>query len=163
MGRHPTSNRFITPFVTTGTEQPETGAEFGRGSFTLLANTTYFFPLGGQDCPFLSAHIQWDASIALTAVKLEDCDFPDGPDADHGEVPYWSDNAGEWIDEDPTTAFVGTVSTGTTVTNGVVAHTAGAQGGAMFHYADNGAERVRLRVEVGATGGEVRVGSWGKE
>lgn len=158
MGRNTASTSFVTPIKSDGVAQVQSATEFGRGAFTLLAGTTYFFPLGGQDTPRLSAHIQWDAAIAITAGKLEDSNFPEGTSA----VEWFDDDAGEWIDEDPTTAFVGVVSAGTTVTNGVVAHTAGAKGGAMFHI-DTGARRTRLRIDVGATGGEVRVSVWGKE
>lgn len=159
MGRRTMSTSFVTPYKSDGTLQVESATDFGRGTFTLAAGATYFFPIDGQDTPTLSTHIQWDAAIAITAAKIEDSNFPDGTSG----VEWFDDAAGEWIDEDPTTAFVGTVSAGTTVTNGVVAHTAGAAGGAMFHIADSGARRTRLRVEVGATGGEVRVATWGKE
>lgn len=157
MGRHPASTSYVTPFVTTGTEQAQSAAEFGRGTFTLLTGVTYFFPLGGQDAPFISAHCQWDASIVITSITVEDCDFTEA------DIPWYSDNAGEWIDEDPSTAFVGTKGAGVTVTSGVVAVAGGAIGGCMFHIADSGARRTRLKVVVGGTGGEMRVATWGKE
>lgn len=157
MARHPASTSYITPLIAGGaTEQVQSAAEFGRGSFTLVANTTYYYPLGGQDSPVLSAHIKWDAAIALTAT-IEDSNFPDS------EVAWHSDSAGDWIDEDPTTAFVGTDGAGVVVTNGVAVVTAGSVGGAMYHVADTGARRTRLKVAVGATGGEVVVASWAKE
>lgn len=157
MARHPTSTSFVTPFVSTGTEQVQSATEFGRGSFTLLTGVTYFYPIGGQDTPTLSAHIQWDAAIVITSITIEDCNMPES------EVHWYSDNAGEWIDEDPSTAFVGSDGAGVTVTNGVVAVAGGAAGGAMIHMDGNGARRTRLKVVVGGTGGEVRVASWAKE
>ena len=159
MGRHPISTSYITPIKSDGVVQVESATEFGRGAFTLASGTTYFYPLGGQDSPFLSAHCQWDASIIITSITLEDCNFPDGTSG----VEWHDDAAGEWIDEDPTSAFVGTDGAGVTVTNGVVAVAGGAQGGCLFHMADTGARRTRLKVVVGGTGGEMRVAAWAKE
>lgn len=157
MARHPTSTSYITPIKSDGTVQTQSATEFGRGAFTLTAGTTYYFPLGGQDSPVLSAHLQHDASIVITSVTVEDCNFPES------DVESYSSTAGEWIDEDPSTAFVGVVGTATSATNGVVAVTGGTAGGAMWHIADTGARRTRLKVVVGATGGEVRVAQWAKE
>lgn len=163
MGRHTTSTSYVTPYNTAGTEQPEApGADAnvnGRGVRTLTNGVTYFYPLGGQDTSVMSAHCQWDAAIIITSIAIETCNFPDGSSG----VEWYDDNAGEWIDEDPTTAFVGVDGAGVTVTNGVVAAAGGAQGGCMFHFADNGARRTRLKVVVGATGGEIRVATWGKD
>ena len=153
--RHPISTSYITPIKSDGTEQVASASEFGRGTFTLAAGT-YYYPLGGQDSPVQSCHFQWDATIAITSITVEDCNMPES------EVPNYSTVAGAWIDEDPSTAFVGTVGAGTTVTNGVVAHTAGAAGGCMFHIADTGARRTRLAVVVG-TEGDIRCSAWGKE
>lgn len=157
MGRRNISTSYITPIKSDGTTQVESAAEFGRGSFTLASGTTYFYPVGGQDAPILSVHVQWDAQIIITSLTIEDCNFPDS------DVDWYDDAAGEWIDEDPSSAFVGTDSGGATVTNGVVAVAGGSQGGCMFHLADTGARRTRLKVVVAGTGGELRVASWGKE
>jgi hypothetical protein len=137
--------------------QEQSATEFGRGSFTLASGATYFYPIGGQDCPVVSAHCQWDAAIVLTSITVEDCNFPES------EVDSWDDAAGEWIDEDPSAAFVGSDGAGVTVTAGVVDVSGGAQGGCMFHVSSNGARRTRLKVVVGGTGGEMRVAAWGKE
>lgn len=157
MGRRTASTSYITPYNTAGTEQVQSAVEFGHGSFTLVNGTDYFYPLGGQDSAFISAHVQWDASVVITSITVEDCDFPER------DVAWYSDNSGEWIDEDPSTAFVGSDGAGVTVTNGVVAVAGGAQGGCLFHIADSGARRTRIKISVGATGGEVRVASWAKE
>lgn len=166
MGRRTTSMSYLKPIVmSTGAEVPAapgTDANLTkRGAFTLTAATTYFFIIPSADVWCLSAHLVFDAAIALVA-KIEDCDFPEG------EVDDYADGsagvtAGFWVDEDPTTAFVGTVGAGNTVTNGVLTHVAGAQGGARFNVVDQGARRTRLRVDVGATGGEVKCGWWAKE
>ncbi len=157
MSRNPISTSFITPIASDGTVQEQSATEFGRGSFTLTLSTTYYYPLGGQDSTDLSAHCQWDASIILTSITIEDSDFPDS------EASWYTSSAGAWIDEDPATAFVGSVGAGVTVSAGVVAVAGGAQGGCMFHVSSTAARRTRLKVVVGGTGGEMRVASWGKE
>lgn len=152
-----TSPMYVRPIKSDGVAQQESAVEFGRGTYTLASGTTYFYQLNGGNSPLLSAHLQWDAAIVLTSVTVEDCNF--GTD----EVALHSDNAGEWIDEDPASAFVGTDGAGVTVTAGVIAVAGGAVGGAMIHVADTGARRTRLKVVVGGTGGELRVATWGKE
>lgn len=158
MTRSPTSTSFITPVSAAGVVQSPSGVEFGRGSFTLAAATTYFFPVGGQDGGLVSAHLHWDAAIIITSLTVEDCDFPNSEISD-----FHAGTGGEWIDEDPSTAFVGTKGAGVTVTNGVVAVTGGALGGCRFNVADQGARRTRIKVVVGATGGEIRCAAWAKE
>ena len=155
--RHPTSTSFITPIKSDGVEQTESATEFGRGSFTLTAGATYYYPIGGQDCPNLSAHMHWDAAIVITSITVEDCDMPPGEVSD-----YVASTGGQWIDEDPAAAFVGVKGAGVTVTSGVVAAAGGALGGCLFHIS-TGARRTRLAVVVGATGGEMRCAAWGKE
>ena len=110
MGRSTNSTSFSTPVISTGTVQEPGTATFGRGTFTLLTGVTYFFPLGGQDASALSAHLRWDASIVLTSVTVEDCNFSED------DVALYDDAAGDWIDEDPSTAFVGSDGAGVTVT-----------------------------------------------
>ena len=157
MGRHPNSTSFITPYTAGGAEQAESAVEFGRGAFTLAANTTYMFSLPAQDVPVLGVHLQHDAAIAITSATVEVCSFPPS------EVSDYSDNPGEWLGYAPTTAYVPVDGATTTATNGVVAVVAGNIGGAHWDIADTGARRARLKIVVGATGGEVRVASWGKE
>lgn len=157
MARHPSNTQYVQPIKSDGTYQTESATEFGRGAYTLSSGTTYYYPIGGADSPVTSAHVQWDAAIVITSITIEDCNMQPA------DVTDYSATAGEWIDEDPSTAFVGTVGSGASVTNGVVANSGGAAGGCMFHVADNGARRIRLKVVVAGTGGELRVSAWGKE
>lgn len=152
MGRHQTSSSFITPHDSTGVDVVAGTASLGRGTFQLVAGT-YFFRLGGHDTPYKSCQLQWDATLAGVAT-IEDTNFSD--------VLSHSVAVGDWIDEDPTTAFVGTVGAGAAVTNGVLTITAGAQGGALWHIADTAARRTRLKLVV-STPGACRVAEWGKE
>jgi len=167
MGRRTTSTSYITPIKSDGTVETEDGTEFGRGSYTLASGTRYFYVIGGADAPFNSIHFQWDASIIITSLTVEDCNFPPVARGDGaggaGDVSDFSVAAGDWIDEDPSTAFVGTVGAGVTVTSGVVAVAGGAQGGCMFHVVDTGARRTRVNMLVGGTGGEARCAVWAKE
>lgn len=155
MGRqNRASGPYVAPIKSDGTLQTD---EKGRGNYTLTSGTTYYYPLGGAGAPLIGAHVQWDASIVITSITVEDSNFGDD------EAPITSSTAGDWIDEDPSTAFVGLVGAGATATNGVVAVTGGAAGGAMFHIANSGARRTRLKVVVGATGGVLRAAAWGKD
>lgn len=154
MARQPRAGGpYVTPIKSDGTEAV---AAEGRGKYTLTAGATYVFMLGGPDASVQSAHFIWDSSIIITSLTVEDCDMP------HTDVLDYSTTAAEWIDEDPTTAFVGVVGAGVSQTNGVVAATGGAAGGCMFHIADTGAYRTRIKVVVAGTGGVVRCGTHGK-
>lgn len=167
MGRRTTSTSYVTPIAAGGALEVEDGTTFGRGSYTLLAGTRYFFVLGGADAPFNAAHFQWSSPMVITSLTIEDSNFPPVAKGDGtggaGDVSDFSTAAADWIDEDPSTAFVGVVGAGVSQTNGVVAATGGAQGGCMFHVVDTGARRTRVNVLVGATGGEMRCAVWAKE
>lgn len=149
---------YVQPLQANGTKLVN---ENGRGSYALAANTTYFYPLGGIDHLIESAQVQWDNATILT-IAIEDSNF------DHNEVPDDSELPGDWLKEDPSTAYVSTTSPdGTTggamVTNATIAVAGGTAGGAMYHLGNTGARRTRIRIDVGATGGVVRVGANGKD
>jgi hypothetical protein len=156
MSRMPRAGgRYVTPLQTDGTFL---SPEAPKGRYTLSAGTTYYYILGGADAPFLSAHvIGYTAGLVVTSITVQDCD------AHELEVLDSSGVVGEWIGEDPSTAFVGVDGTGWTVTNGVVAVAGTGVGGAMFHVAETGAARTRLTVVVGGTGGSVMVSAHGKD
>jgi hypothetical protein len=147
--------RYIAPLQTNGTELTD---QLGRGIYALSASTTYLFILGGTDAPFASIHLTgYTAGLVITSATIQDCDHHDT------EVPNTSVVVGEWVNEDPTTAFVGVDGTGWSVTNGVVAASGGGVGGALWHIGETGAARTRLTVVVGGTGGNVRVSGHGKD
>lgn len=159
MGR--TANQtYITPLKSDGTLQEadsESSFATSRGVFTLAANTTYFFVLPVGDSTFIDAHLTHDAAIAITSAKIESCSHNKTDVSDISVV------GGEWIDQDPADAYVGTVGATTTATAGVVAVVAGNAGGADWQVGGFAAARARLTVVVGATGGEVRVSFCGKD
>lgn len=140
-----------------GTE-PTTSNALGLNSFLLTSATRYIIGLAGSDYSLLGAHVQWDATIVITSITVEDCSLPIeafASDAQHGLL---STTAGVWIKEIPTTSYVGTdIATGVTITNGSVAVAGGTQSGCHFHVVDTSAARTRLNILVG-TGGVIRFG-----
>lgn len=157
MARSNISTSFITPVNAAGTIQTPGAAIYGRGTFLLVTGTTYYFPLGGQDATAVSAHVRWDSDIIIDSITVEDCNYSED------DVSNYADDAGDWIDEDPSTAFVGSDGAGVTATNGVIAVAGGAAGGCMFHMDGTGARRTRVKVVVGGTGGYMKISGWSKE
>lgn len=159
MGQRPTSKTPLRIYDNTGTELTQApgadGTVTGRGVYTLASGQHYYVECGGEDCPFQSVHMQHDDAIIITSATVQDSNLPD--------VTIYSTVVGEWISESPSTAYVGTAGANTTATNGVVAVTGGARGGAMWHLGEDGARRTRIDILVGGTGGEVRFSQWGKE
>ncbi len=125
----------------------------GRGVYRLAAGTHYFpLPVGGAT--MFNVHLQHDAEIAAVGT-IETCGFAESEVADHSTV------AGEWMDQDPSTAFVATVGATTTAASGVATIVAGNLGGADWQISLCSAPRARLKLVV-TTAGEVRVGFTGK-
>lgn len=148
------------PLKQTDGSPAATANSLGVGSVTLLSGTRYLVLLAGADQTVLGAHIQWDASILFTSITVEDCSIPIEAFASDANKGLLVTTSGVWIPEKPTTAYVATApdpSATLTVTNGVIALTSGQAGGAHFHIVDTGAERTRLNILVGATGGVVRI------
>lgn len=159
MSRMPRAGgRYVQPIDANGVlVPPDTNGNAAHGVYELEANSVYFFILGGADAPFMSVHLTgYDSGLIIDSATIQDCNHHDQDVTDHSVV------AGEWISEDPTTAFVGVEGTGWSQTNGVVAVAGGNLGGALWHYAETGAFRHRLTIDTGGTGGHVRVSVHGK-
>lgn len=143
--------------ITTGAVLPT-----DENGFVTLTTTTYYFAIGGSASTLESVHIMTDASIAGT-FTVETCNFPpykgDGGAAPTDVTDYDS-TTGNWIKEDPSTAYVASTGTGWTWTNLTGVKTAGAAG-AMIHLGNIGSRRSRLKF-VCTTGGKVRVSRWAK-
>jgi hypothetical protein len=142
--------------------------EAGRGCL-LAANTTYYFPFSMKDGGISSAQLQWDSGIVLTNVWFEDTNLPAyiGQGNDVADVSDFSAAKGAWIQETPSTAYVSVTSSdgttgGATATNGAIATTGGTAGGAVWNLSGVGSRRGRMHVQVGATGGVLRVHMHGK-
>lgn len=162
MSRMPRAGgRYVTPIDIAGASVTP---EIEHGKYTLTANTLYYFVLGGADAPFVGVHLTaYTAAMIITSATIQDSDHHGGPVSLPGDVSDFSSVAGDWIPETPTTAYVGFVGAGWSQTNGVVASLGSALGGAKWHVAESGAFRTRLAVQVGATGGVVRVSAHGKD
>lgn len=169
MARRSHGLTICNPIKSDGTLEVEDDGALGPGAFTLASGTTYYFPLVGgyESADKLSVHLVHDAAIIITSATIEDSNFPapallEGADVGFSKS-WFNSTAGFWIDEDPSTAFVGTVGAGTSASNGVVATAGSAAGGAMWHFVDACSRRARLKVVVGGTGGQVIVATWTKE
>ncbi len=161
MAQHAPLNPYVAPIGTSGTAL---AMDADTGLSTLVLSTTYLYPLGNAE-KFASevrraeleyVHVRWDASAILT-ITFETT----GLTRPLGTTDY-STTAGEWVKEDPTTAYVAVTSGAATVSNMTVSVAGGNAGGATFHIGNFAAPRARLKIVVGGTGGVVGVAQHGK-
>jgi hypothetical protein len=119
-----------------------TGAKFeaGPNGYVLPAGT-YYIPIGGEGAMAEALHCRWDAS-AIGVITIEDTNGPD--------VLTYSGTAGDWIQENPSTAYVGIL--GGTVANLTVTVPGGTAGGCMIHLGNTGALRTRAKVVITTQG-----------
>jgi hypothetical protein len=121
---------------------------------------SHYFVINADEAEIDSIHILTGALIA-GVFTVETCNFPRKRDeVGPNDVTDYDETTGNWIKEDPTTAYVASVGTGWTVANLTLTKTAGAAG-AMIHLGNLGARRVRLKAAI-TTGGTVRVVPHGK-
>lgn len=154
------NQQYIQPITSAGVAvdpSAESTWATGRGVYTLTAGATYFFvlPIGGAS--MADIHLTHDAAIAITSAEIETCG--------HGrsDVSDYSAIGGEWMTQNPSTAYVAVEGATTTATAAVVAVVAGNAGGADWQISGAAAPRMRLEVVVGGTGGEVRLSFTGKD
>ena len=148
---------YIQPITSAGAlvaDSSDASFANSRGVYTLAAGT-YYFPLPVGGASMFDVHLTHDAAIAITSATIETCSHAKSDVSDYSTI------AGEWIDQDPSSAFVALVGATTTHTNGVVAVTAGNAGGANWQISLCPSARARLKVVVG-TQGEVRLSFCGK-
>jgi hypothetical protein len=155
MGSKPRAGgRYVRPIKSDGTEPAEDG---GRGVFTLAANSLYYYVLGGGSASFVSGTLTgYTSGAIIDSATVQDTDHPEL------EITNIDGTAGNWISEDPATAFVGADGTGWSVTNGVLAVAGTGVGGARFNVAETAAARTRIAVDTGGTGGLFRMSAHGK-
>lgn len=156
------STSFIEPTVASGGDpaEPGTDAAFGannRGVFTLLANTTYYYLISHADATVLSATLHGDAAIVITSATIEDSNWAET------EAPLDSNVTGQWLATDTGMITSSKEGTGWTNTSDVGAASGGNAGAVAWNIVGQGARRTRIAVVVGGTGGQVRVGCWGRE
>ena len=149
--------RYITPIDSNG-NIPAPALQTGPGAYTLLANTTYHFPLGGSDRPFQSVHLTgYTAAALVTTATIKDCNHA------RVDVSDFDTTAGHWPSETPTDAYVAVDGTGWSMSSaGVAAAVGTGVGCALWHITPTGAARTRLTVVVGGTGGVFRCSGAGK-
>jgi hypothetical protein len=164
----PKSDNLDAYVVTTGVKVEAARAAAAKGC-TLANSTTYYFPIGGSETEFpggaglLSIHLQWAAAVAAV-FTLEVSDFPakvGGTAAGASDVTDYSAVAGEWLQVNPSTAYVPVTGTGNSVSSATVTAGGTNAGGALLDVSALGSRRVRIKAVV-TTGGVVRVGAHGK-
>jgi hypothetical protein len=151
----------VYPIKSDGTKGDRDGIEAKASGYTLASSTSYYYDLGpsSREGAFQSVHVKWDSAAILT-ITIEDSNFTD--------VTVYDTTAGNWLLENPSTAYIANKSTdastgGSTVTNATVAVAGGTAGGCFFNIGMTGAMRTRLKIAVGGTGGVVRVSVATKE
>lgn len=125
----------------------------GTGVYTLASSSTYYVPVSSDltSRSIMGVHLtSYTSGLILTSVTIETCSHND-------DVTNTSSTGGEWLAWNNPAAYVPVTGSGWTSIAGVVASTGSAVGGAAFDLADTGQCRIRLKIVVGGTGGDVRV------
>jgi hypothetical protein len=143
------------------------GTAFARDPVTqLIAFTagTFYVELGSDESPaaamtsLLATHFAWSAAFAAT-ITVETSNFPQG-NVRRGNGPAlvtsYDATAGNWIQENPSTGYVGTSGSGNTATGLTVTAGGSASGGCMYHLGNDGARRTRFKLIV-TVGGTCRI------
>lgn len=139
---------YCTPIKSDGTVL----AVGAAGVATLASSATYYYPVGGESSPLNSVWIKWD-NVLNAVFTVEDTN------ARSEDVTSYDATAGNWIQENPSTAYVGV--TGGAVSSLTITVALTTAGGCLIHLGNTGARRTRLKVVV-TTGGVVAVGCHGK-
>lgn len=139
------------------------------GILTLIPGT-YFLPIGSDQSPtpsmttVVSAHLAWSAPFAAT-ITVETCNFPGGSDrkatGKDDVLDYENAGTGNWIQENPSTAYVGIVGTNNVVISLTITAGGTNAGGCMIDIGNFGSRRVRLKAVV-TVAGTLRVNRRGK-
>jgi hypothetical protein len=132
-----------------GTESAPAAA---TGLVTLAATDDFYFPIPlVQDANTVSIHIKTDANIA-GVFTIETSNFPAATTSVNvATVTDYNETTGDWVKNDPTTAYVATNGTGWSVSNLTLTKTAGA-GAAVIDIGNLGARRMRLKAAITTTG-----------
>lgn len=118
------------------------------------AVTTSHYGLGGDSSIVEHIHIKWDSSL-VAVITFWTCDFP--------EVAVSDTAAGQWIQENPTTAVVQFSPAGAgTAVNLTVTIPGGTAGGCSIHIGNLGSARLKAQV-VCTVAGQLRMRHHGKE
>lgn len=119
----------------------------------LQAVATSYFGCGGDSSIVQHIHFKWDNAFAAV-ITFETSDFPELD-------PTVAGAAGDWIQENPTTAYIGSTPAGL-ATNMTITVPGGTAGGASVHVGNLGSRLIRAKV-VCSVQGQLRIVSAGKE
>jgi len=132
-----------------------------------LPNGTYYFECSAGDAPYSSIHFRWDASIAVV-LSFQDSNLPPFKSANAmvaapgaADVSLIDETAGNWITEDPSTAYVPFTAGAGSVVNMTVTVASSTAGGAMVNMGNLGTRRGRIKAVV-TNPGFLRVAPHGK-
>ena len=148
----------LSAFNNTGVETAPSPA----GLVTLTAATFYFeIPLTAEGS-LQSVQIVTGSAIA-GVFTIETSNLPQGSPgatAALGAAPTWDETVGNWVQENPPSAYIATNGTGWSASALTLTKTAGI-GGAMIHLGNLGSKRCRVKAVI-STGGTVRIVPHGK-
>lgn len=145
----------LVPRIAAGTELT---TQKRRGVFTFASGTIYYYVWGGASAPTQHVHLTgYTAGLVITSATIQTCSQP------REEVSDTSEVTGEWINEDPADGDARVDGTGWSSSTAIVAASGAGVGGASWHLREWGPLRTRLKVVVGATGGDASVAWAGKE
>jgi len=117
------------------------------------AIATSYYGAGGDSSIIQSIHFQWDA-VFVGVITFETSNFT-------GLDPTVAGAAGAWIQENPSTAYIGSAPAGL-ATNMTITVPGGTAGGAMVHVGNLGSRVIRAKV-VCTVAGILNITSAGKE
>lgn len=124
----------------------------GAGFYTLGVGT-YYVDLSIFDATYLSAHMRWNAALAAT-ITFWCSDFS------KVDASLTDTTAGNWIQEDPSTAYI-PAGTGYTIANMTITVAGTDAGGTRANLTGYAAGRIRARIVV-TVAGVIRVAHFGK-
>lgn len=126
-----------------------------HGVYTLASSTVYYAEINVQTSPCESIHLQSSSALVGT-VTVETSDFGTT------DVSSVSTTAGDWIQQNPSAAYVATAGTGVTPTALSIAFAGGGSGGgAQINLTGLAPARLRLKLDI-TTGGTIRIAHSGK-
>lgn len=119
--------------------------EASPGVFTLLANTTYFAALGGEDASQMSFTLAPANALLITSLALEVANNP--------AVSDISTTAGDWLNTEPGDVEIEVTGTMSKDTDNFPLAKANGAGTGLVTMPTFPWRRGRLKIVVGATGG----------
>ena len=135
-----------------------------------LGVNTYYFAVGGMLAPtpsqtsIVAVQLKWDANVVAT-ITVEETNFPQfigGGISGPPDVTDYDSATGNWVNDNPTTAYLPNTVTGVSVSNATVTVAGGTAGSAIWHIGNLGTRRVRMKIVL-TTGGVVRCTVHGKQ